>query len=157
MPQKSHSLSPSRFLPEIKTTGTLPYKLVYKSTTNSHFRKSEPATLTRSLSLSEYWTHLKSAYLIPKHLTSLNSSSHHLQSTGGDHSHSAPVISKTFEESLLPTHNIFFAGRPRTPKVKAKVLESSTKLPSSSTIIRRGKRTRSRNSRRRVTFLDATV
>ncbi|XP_067942656.1 uncharacterized protein [Watersipora subatra] len=117
-----------------------------------------PAYFNRQKSFSDNYTSLKSAHLCTRNFPSINYQSQRKQSFGGVSRHSAPVRTKTFEDTLLPTHNIFFAGRPSTPKFKVLQVEiekaPATEIPDVSAILRRPKQQR-RN--RRVTFEDTSL
>ena len=129
----------TNFLPDI--TAPSPYNITHRPS------KGQKPVFTRSFSLSEYWTDLKTL-----HFPSSNNQRQQHELTNHILSKSAPVITKTFEESLLPTHNIFFAGRPRTPKPKKITKSSSDGQIIAPVILRRQKRP---PHNRRVTFVDS--
>lgn len=105
-----------------------------------------PKPVTRSQSLSDCWTHdgkhhqpIRCSHRHHQPITSSHSNYHpinchqkQLDKRKLTISHSAPVIIQPFEETLLPTHNIFFAGRPPSPKIpkieKAVCVETLTSV-----------------------------
>lgn len=156
--------SASGFLPDIKTTSNK--SVVHSSKKERHksnmLSQSFPAPRRREKTMCEYWTNLKSMYLIPKHLVSGSCTcyidfrrSTNRASNKAD-AQSAPVITQTFEDTLLPTHNIFFAGRPPSPKRPPPIVKVRPEVIDTDPIIMplRSRREDDRGTGRRVKFLD---
>jgi len=161
--------SASGFLPDIKPS---PYKVsTQQANTDKSFSSkllslSFPVPGGKEKSLCEYWSGLKSMYLAPKHILPISCScDQHMKQSNSQNkfgSQSAPVITtKTFEETLLPTHNIFFAGRPPSPKrpIVVKPPRKAREIIDTDPIIiplRRSsaRKTTSVRNGRRVKFLD---